>query len=195
MKKILLLLSILIMTFCFSACDKAQESFDESTLVLSKKGTVEQTIVESFDKPYYDINELKLEYENAVNDYNKSHEDSISLNDLKNMNGNVYVELNYSTCDAYEIFQNEELFVGTINDAYDNGYSMDVTLQGVKDKDIISKKELMDMKDMNIVIVSEPVLIKTFSNIAYISANVEVVDKNKARISGENDGLAYLILK
>lgn len=195
MKKILLLLSILIMTFCFSACDKAQESFDESTLVLSKKGTVEQTIVESFDKPYYDINELKLEYENAVNDYNKSHEDSISLNDLKNINGNVYVELNYSTCDAYELFQNEELFVGTINDAYDNGYSMDVTLQGVKDKDIISKKELMDMKDMNIVIVSEPVLIKTFSNIAYISANVEVVDKNIARISGENDGLAYLILK
>ena len=53
----------------------------------------------------------------------------------------------------------------------------------------------MGMSDRNIIIMSEHARIKTFKDIAYVSANVDVIDGDEARILNESDGLAYLILK
>ena len=95
----------------------------------------------------------------------------------------------------YESFVGENLFVGTVNDAYDNGYTMDVTLKGVKEGDKIGKVRIMGMSDKDIIILSEHVRIRTFKDIAYVSANVDVLSDNEARVLSESDGLAYLILK
>lgn len=197
-KKIFSLLYMIIMTtVILTGCKSDDDSYDETTISIDKKGRVKEQVVESFNKDYYDVNELQNELNIAINDYNNStpKENEIVLKNMKVENGSVYVTIQFSDTDAYSSLQNETLYYGTINDAYDLGYSMDVTLKGVENGDKISKIQIMGMSDRNIIIMSEPVKLQTASKIEYVSANVEVLSDNEARILNESGGLAYIVLK
>ena len=194
--RLLCILCTVFMVFFTCACGSSVEQFDETTLSIGKKGSVSETIVDGFDKDYYDVNELKNEFDAAISEYNSGkEEDSVVLKGIVCENNQVHASLDFSSFDDYEAFQNEEIFLGSISDAYDAGYSMDVTLKGVGEGDKIGKEDLMNNKDNSILIISEPVLVNTYSKILYVSANVEVIDDKQARISSESEGLAYLILK
>ena len=73
--------------------------------------------------------------------------------------------------------------------------SMDVTLKAVDSQDKIGKVQIMGMNDNTIIILSEHVRVKAFKDIAYVSANVDVINSKEVRVLSESDGLAYLILK
>ena len=189
--KILILAFVLVLTGCSSSDD----DFEETTLIVEKRGRVIEKIVEPFGKDYYDINELKSEFEKSVADYNASiGGDEIELNKIELKDSKVYVNIEFNGPSDYQSFIGESLFVGTVSDAYDNGYTMDVVLKGVKDGDKIEKVQIMGMNDRTIIILSEHVRIKTFRDIAYVSANVDVIDDREARVLSESEGLAYLIL-
>jgi len=201
-KKLFSLLCILIVIASFAmGCGNdgtlSEDSYDETTISIDKKGRVKEQVVESFNKDYYDINELQSEINSAINDCNSQNgaESSITLKNVKQENGNVYVTLQFTDTHAYESLQNETLFYGTINEAYDKGHSMDVTLKGVQNGDKISKVQIMGMSDKHIVILSEPVKLKTGIPIEYVSANVDVLSKNEVRILSESGGLAYVVLE
>lgn len=191
-----------IFTICIScflvllcACAGNPADAEETTITVSKKGRVFERIVESFGKDYYNIEELKGEFSRSVSDYNNSiGDEEISLKNIELKESKVYVDLDFKGPSDYEKFVGETLFIGTISDAYDEGYRMDVTLKGVKSGDKIGKVQIMGMKDKNIVILSEHVRVRTFDDIAYVSANVDVIDDREARVLSESDGLAYLIL-
>ena len=196
MKKIILTILIAALIPALAGCAQGEENYDETTLTVSKNGRVDQYIIESFDRDYYNIDELKAEYEKAVTAYNESiGGDEIKLKKIELKNSKVYVDIAFTGPSDYESFVGENLFVGTVNDAYDNGYTMDVTLKGVKEGDKIGKVRIMGMSDKDIIILSEHVRIRTFKDIAYVSANVDVLSDNEARVLSESDGLAYLILK
>ena len=196
MKRFLFLICILIMPAFLTACAESEDNFEETTITVERRGKVSENIVESFDKDYYDIEELKSEFTDSVNDYNESiGGEEIRLKKMELKNSKVYVNIDFTGPSDYERFVGERLFVGTIDDAYDNGYSMDVTLKGVEAGDRIGKVRIMGMKDKEIIILSEHVRINTFRDIAYVSANVDVIDSRSARVVNESDGLAYLILK
>ena len=196
MKKIILTILIAALIPALAGCAQGEENYDETTLSVSKNGRVDQHIIESFDRDYYNIDELKDEYEKAVTAYNESiGSDEIKLKKIELKDSKVYVDIAFTGPSDYESFVGENLFVGTVNDAYDNGYTMDVTLKGVKEGDKIGKVRIMGMSDKDIIILSEHVRIRTFKDIAYVSANVDVLSDNEARVLSESDGLAYLILK
>ncbi len=179
-----------------AGCAQGEEDYEETTLSVGRKGRVTENIVEPFDKEYYDINELSNEFNDSVAKYNESiGGDEIKLKKIELADSKVYVDLDFNGPSDYESFIGEKLFVGTISDAYDNGYTMDVVLKGTDNGDKISKVQIMGMKDRDIIILSEHVRIKTFRDIAYVSANVDVIDSRQARVLSESDGLAYLILK
>ncbi len=179
-----------------TGCGSAEDDFDETTITVGKKGKVSERIVETFSKDYYNVDELAAEFTRSVNEYNESiGAEEITLKDISLKDSSIYVDMNFSGPSDYEKFVGESLFVGTISDAYDEGYTMDVTLKGVDKGDRIGKVEIMGMMDRNIVILSEHVRIRTFDDIAYVSANVDVINDRTARILSESDGLAYLILK
>lgn len=184
----------ILMCMCLTGCSRFEEPITETTLQVSKGGAVVETIVEMFDKDYYNVDELKGEISDAIMQY-PGAADSIKFDDIHTEDNNVYVTLEFASLKDYEQFQKKEAFYGSINDAYDAGYSMDVTLKGIKEGDKISKAELMQMSDEKIIIVSEPVCLRTPYKIAYVSANVEVIDSKCARISNESTGLAYVVLK
>ena len=196
MKKGILAIIILLAAASLFACAPAEEEYEESTLTVRKRGKVTEKIIDSFSKDYYDIEELKGEFATSISEYNdKIGGDEIKLKKIELRDSKVYVDLEFKGPSDYESFVGHTLFVGTISDAYDNGYSMDVTLKGVDAGNKIGKVQIMGMKDKNIVILSEHVRVRTFEDIAYVSANVEVIDSRQARVLSESDGLAYLILK
>ncbi len=196
LNKSVLKICIFATVILLSGCGGVEDDYEETTLVVEKKGRVTENIVEPFGKDYYDINELTGEFTKSVDDYNSSiGGDEIRLKKIEEKDSKVYVNIVFNGPSDYENFIGETLFVGTVSDAYDNGYSMDVVLKGVDSGDRIEKVQIMGMNDSMIVILSEHVKIKTFRDIAYVSANVDVIDSNSARILSESDGLAYLILK
>ncbi len=187
---------ILVLILALTGCAAKDEDFEETTITVARKGKVTEKIVESFGRDYYDPEELKGEFARSVSDYNESiGGEEIELRGVELKDSKIYVNIDFKGPSDYERFVGETLFVGSINDAYDEGYTMDVTLKGVKSGDKIGKVQIMGMKDKNIVILSEHVRINTFRDIAYVSANVDVIGSRSARVLSESDGLAYLILE
>ena len=196
MKKKTVVICIFAVLLVLCACSGKEDDYDETTIRVEKRGKVSERIVESFGKDYYDINELKGEFTSSVSQYNDSiGSEEIKLKDIELKDSKVYVNIDFNGPSDYERFVGESLFVGTVSDAYDNGYSMDVTLKGVDSGEKVGKVQIMGMSDRYIVIVSEHVRVRTFRDIDYVSANVDVIDSNEARVLSESDGLAYLILK
>ena len=188
------IMAAVLFTFC--GCAEGEYDFAETTITVEKRGKIKESIVESFDKDYYDIEELKGEFTDSVASYNESiGGDEIELKKIELKDSQIYVDLEFTGPSDYESFIGEKLFVGTVGDAYDNGYTMDVVLKGVDRGDKIDKLKIMGMSDHSIIILSEHARIRTFRDIAYVSANVDVIDSREARVLNESDGLAYLILK
>lgn len=177
--------------------DKNDSSYDETTISVDKNGVITETIVSAFNKDYYSIDELTNEFNATITKYNASVDDNEAavLKEITQKDGNVYVNLVFKDKDAYKEVQNEDFFFGTIGQAYDNGYRMDVTLKGVANGDKIERVQIMGMSDKHIIIFSEPCKIKTFRPITYVSANVELLGDKLARSSSESgSGLCYIIL-
>lgn len=197
LKKISLTILIpLIFSFALTACSDDDAKYAETTLSVAKRGKVTERIVENFDKDYYNLEELKGEFTESIQKYNDSiGAEEIRLKNIELKDSRIYVDLDFNGPSDYERFVGEKLFVGSISDAYDNGYSMDVTLKGTEKGDKIGKVQIMGMSNDSIIILSEHVRIKTFRDIAYVSANVDLIDSDEARVLSESDGLAYLILK
>ena len=196
MNKKTVLIFIFVAVLALSGCSEAEEDFDETTISVSKRGKVSERIVESFNKDYYDLAELEDEFTRSVMEYNAAMgSEEIRVKSIELKDSQVYVDVDFNGPSDYESFVGENLFVGTVSDAYDNGYSMDVTLKAVDSQDKIGKVQIMGMNDNTIIILSEHVRLKAFKDIAYVSANVDVINSKEVRVLSESDGLAYLILK
>jgi len=196
LKRFLLLISTLLITMMFAGCGQGKEEFPESTLIFSKKGEVTNVIVESFTKDYYDVNGLTTFFNEKINEFKSSGDKgSITLTDLEVKDGLAKATLDFDSAGTYQDFYNTELFYGTVNDAYDAGYTLNITLKEINGKETISKNEIMEMPKAKIIVLGEHMTVVSKRNIKYASANVEVVNKNKIRISSDSAGLAYLILE
>ena len=68
MRKSLSFLLILSMAFLLSGCEQEFEP-TESTIFITSKGVVKSAIMESFDKSYYDFDELYEAVEKEVKAY------------------------------------------------------------------------------------------------------------------------------
>lgn len=196
MKKCCICLAVNLILCMLMGCGTEEVVIAEPAFEISKKGVISQTMVESFDKDYYSVDELRSEFEGAISEFNGSNQgDEAHLEELHAENGKVYVNLRYDSSVAAGSFLNEVIFYGTVNDAYDMGHMLDVSLKSVSDGTVISKAELMDMKKNHIFICQESGLVLLETKILYVSANVEVTGDKSARISSDSDGLAYIVTK
>lgn len=193
-----ILIICLIFSFVMMGCGGTNvKDFSETTLIVSKKGTVKDVIVESFDKDYYSESELKIFFDNRINEYNlKSQASNVKLAELKVKKGIAKAILDFDSVTAFsDFYEDSILFYGNVNEAYDNGFAFDISLKSTSSSETIGKIDIMDMKKSLIIITSECSRIVCPKNIAYVSANVEVIDKKSARVSTDSTGLAYLLLK
>ncbi|MCR4923502.1 MAG: hypothetical protein K5931_05780 [Lachnospiraceae bacterium] len=189
---ILLLFSLSFLTAC-----STNKDFNETTISINKKGNIESYIYESFDKGYYNVGELQSVLDDEIAAYNEKtgEKDRVKLKSLSVEDQVAKAVFIYKSYEDYSSFNNVDFFYGTIEEAKKAGYSISAAMKSIEDGSSISGEEALAMTDKMVIVISEPVLVESSSDIGYVTANVENLDKRHVRMSSDSSGRAYIILE
>lgn len=188
------------LTACGSGTDAEQETVN--SLTLDKDGSVENMIIEGFDKAYYDLDGLNTMIKDSIEQYCRQNPSAdITLKGSEVSDGQVRVSMKYDSAASYMGYNNKTLFVGTIQEAYSEGYDLNISLTDVKDSsNTIGKQELLEMGEKHIVIIQLPstmtdgMRLQCFGEILYISDGVNPVSKKTADIE-QSQGVSVVVFK
>lgn len=210
MQKIKQVLYMAAVVVLLTGCGKSVEEM--TTIALQKDGTVEQTIIEAFDEESTDaLQEMML---SKAAEYNQTVAgDGVSVNKVeKTGDGSVRVLMTYPSAEDFDGFMNMDVvavnpelrapfFYGTVEEAYEEGYNLDVQLLGVENENLLRGKEDLLLLGENKIIIYDsrmnlgaPVRISTQENLLYSSENVTVSGKKQVEVS-DTDELAYILLE
>ena len=199
MKKLIYLMLIFGLLASFVGCksDSKEEDYFETTLIFDKNESITDVIVEPFSEDYYSEDGLNAYFQEKISEYNSTNigQGEVKLNELKIEDGKAKASLVFDSSDTYTTFYGTNAFYGTVSKAYDKGLIAETVLKKVGANETISKIDLMKMDDVEIIVVSEVVRVKSPKKIIYTSANVELIDEKNARVSSDSTGLAYIVVK
>lgn len=187
-----ILLSMLFITGC-----RGKSDYDETLIRILKKGKIESDIVESFGENYYDEAELTEMLNDSVREYNEKagEKDCVRIEDISVAKDIAKVVIVYRNSSDYARFNQVDFFYGTVSEALSEGFDLSMTMLSLEDGGKKGFAELSGIAESHIVILSEPILVETDSDIKYVSANVEYLDETHARMSSESAGLACIVLE
>ncbi len=194
--KIILIPAVLLTTMLIG-CYGGNDDLNETTILISGKGEITHHIVETFDKSYYNEDELRSQINDQIEEYCKSKNDDklVKLKELKILDGKATAELIFKNFSDYAAFNEVDFFYGTIEEAMAGGYTTDVTLKSADSDETIDKYEFESLKDKKIIVTGEPILIRTPDKIAYTTANIDVIDKDICKMASDSVGVGYIVLK
>ena len=178
MRKTLNFLAVLSMAFLLSGCGQRFEP-TESTIFITSKGLVQSAVIESFDKSYYDFDELYEAVEKEVKAYClDKNEEVVTISSLVEENDSITLLMDYQTVEDYVKFNDVLLFSGTFSEAAAAGY-LPEELYDVEGNSV--EVDLESLGDLNVIVTEESVCIQTSSNIKYVSDNATILDKKQAK--------------
>lgn len=171
-------------------------SFDTSSMTITKDGMIESYIVEDFAATYYDAGELEQSIMADVNSFNADYENEvIVLKEFVVEEGILNATITYENADIYEEFNEEELFIGSMAEAIEKGYKFDVPFYSV---DNLSQKAEYDAikkeNNYHVVIFTEPVNVKVSDKVVYISDGLQKGDGAKKVMVTDNTKEIYYII-
>lgn len=183
------------LTLAACAGGKSEEG---TTVEVGKDGLISSHIVSSFDKTYYDKDELQQRILEEVLFYNQTNgEEHISVEKIEVKDSVAIVEMTYLEAADYAVFNDGTFFLGTAFKAQAEGYDLNKVLSGAQDNmDTIGMTDMLAMTDYTLLItdMKDPVTLN--GKAAYISDNV-TVSRNLKTVSfdTESEELAYIFYK
>ena len=179
MKRILNFCLIFTITLLATGCGSKFEP-TVSTIYVTSKGEVKSAIVESFDKAYYDFEELSEDVQKEVTAYclDKNQEEAAVVESLTLGEGEVSLFMNFQTVDDYIAFNDVLLFAGTYAEAVSEGYIPE-ELYDAEGMSVPTDSEELDK--LKVIVTEESISVQTHGKIKYVSDNVSIVDKKLAR--------------
>ncbi len=187
----LLMCSILL----FSGCKGTLP--EDDTISVDKKGRVTSTIVEEFDKEFYDAEELEGEIDEELAKYNQNFAaDHIRKEAFKVEDGTASLQLVFDEWKYYSDYTGLTLFAGTVSEAEEEGY--DLQLYGeymdadgsLTDVDTVSAEG-----DVSVLILEEAVKVQVPGKILAVSPTDYVTITGSREASVQEAGLSYIIYK
>ena len=193
MKKSLNLCFVLMSVLFLAGCSQKFEP-TESTIFVTSKGAVKSAVIESFDKAYYNFDELSGDIEKAVQDYcSAKNEGAIVVESMTQENDMVTLQMQYESAAVYSDFNDMILFSGTLSEAAAAGYPIGELYDTAGQPAEITEEEKSTLK---VVITEENIFIQTSGKILYASDNVTMIDKKLARaLEAGVDHLAFIVYK
>lgn len=196
----LMCLCILLLTGCGQSA--AVSAITVPTISVSDKGAVTSYLVSDFDKDYYDITELSSMVSEEAAQFNSAHKtaegkDSViveSVETTQDGSAKAVVTMKFADLSAYEEYNETKLYYGTIAQAHEAGYDLDVELQSVKDSAAIGRKEIYEMSTRHILIVNEKVVVICSRKPLYISSGAVLNSDGSVDVT-QTEGSAYIIFK
>ena len=176
MKRSKIITAALLLTLLLAGCGTDPANVDVNTLIVGKDGTITESLVESFDKEYYDAEELRRSIESAVNAYNGGT-DAVTLGAVTAEEGVARTILTYKTGNDFAAFHGNDFFLGTVSEAYDAGY----TFLSMKDKagNVISASDVLELGEAHMLIIQEATAVETPEKIRYVSEGVNAFESDK----------------
>ena len=113
---------LFLLIFLFTGCASDRDP-DRTTVEVGEDGTVTQFIVEDFDADYYDASEMKERIQAEMAAVPKE-DGTVSLDACKVKDKLAKVKLTYSSTKAFERFNHEILFFGSVKEAEAAGYHL-----------------------------------------------------------------------
>ena len=204
-------ISLLVLAgFILGGCGKT--TVEVTTIAIQKDGTIEHTMIEDFGEESVDsLRSMMMEKVAAYSESDPEAGNGITVNTVEADGSVVKVVMTYPDADSFDGFMNMDVaavdpalrapfFYGTVEDAYMQGYDLDITLQSADGGETLQgKNELLTMGKNKIIIydnemnLGAPVQISTQEEPLYISDNVTVAGKKVMEVS-ETDRLAYILL-
>ena len=211
MKRLNMVPLVFLVALMLPGCGKT--AVDVTTIAIQKDGTIEHTVVEEFGEESVDaLQSLMQEKAAAYNNSYLSGESGIEVADVEAGEGTVKVTMTYPNAEAFDGFMNMDVmavdsdlrapfFYDTVEDAYMQGFDLEVELRGVEDEAVLQGKDDILLQGKNKLIIYDnamnlgaPVQIHTQEKPLYISVNVTVAGKNLLEIS-DTDEPAYILLE
>lgn len=196
MKKIVMLMATIVVAAALAGCSIKAFDADEDTVYVQKKGTIIGAIIESFDKEYYNDEELKEMIDSEIAEYNGSTgRKSLEIESFEVVNKVAKLFINYETPDDYAAFNKVEFFAGTVKEAVDAGYGFDDKFIKADDKDasVSVKKDILQQDEYMVVILDESINVQIDGEILYLSDNAELLGKKLAKVTEDTSEAAYII--
>lgn len=191
MRKVKGLLLLAVSAVLLSGCSM-KFSAEEDSVYVNKNGEILGAIVESFDKDYYDADELQEMLEQDVMEYNAENgKDSIEVDSFKASGGEIKVIMNYSNWADYAHFNDVQFFAGMLSDIQGKNYGANVSFISKDGGDPVSLEEIDG--DYKVILLEEKIVVQTSGKIAYVSSNVTLEGEKLARVNEDATGLAYVI--
>lgn len=164
----------LIMAVVCGLAGCGQDSAPEICSVsINKDGGISHQIVGSFEQNYYDMDSLEALAADRVAAYCADNGDSIALESVEEKDGSILIRLNYAADQDYKDFNHRELFVGTLEEAADQGYALEGVAFISADGRPMELGYMEDHDKTKIVIIgtkaSEELVVNTYGKVLYIN--------------------------
>ncbi len=209
MRKWKKILPFFCLALLLGGCGKSEAEI--TTIAIQKDGTIEHTMIEDFTEDSVDMLqsvmlEKAAEYNNSISD------GSITVETVEAGEGVVRVVMTYPSAADFDGFMNMDVvdvdpalrapfFYGTVEEAFTEGYDLDVSLHGAEGDNLIQGKEDLLLLGANKIIIYDnqmnlgaPVQISMPESVLYISDNVTISGKNLVEIS-DTEEVAYIVLE
>lgn len=176
-----------------TACSTKEE---ESAVSILKDGTIDSRIVDSFEKSYYDQEELQLKILKEAAYYNREvDKDAVSVEKVAVEDGMVKVKMTYASASDYAAFNDGIFFAGSVGEAQEAGYDLNKVLLSVNDSLVTAgMSDILAMTDVRILITDTKDPVHLSGKAIYISGNVSVDEKLKTvTFDEESEELSYII--
>jgi len=198
MKKILLnallIIGLLLLTAC-SGKDKFinTDEVTVNTILAKANGELQAAIVEDFDKPYYDINELKEFILKEVEAHNqRAGEGKVRLDEVKQKGNKAIMLMTYSGMDQYVAFN--KVTAAYFNSGIENlKLSLPSTLKNASNDSVTNTDEVIKTEGYKVLVLNEPYEIIVEGKVKYYSDNAKLLEKDK--ISTTAEGLTVVVFK
>lgn len=159
---------------CVVAGCGGEKTPEVSSVTIGKDGAITHQIVGGFEQNYYEMDGLKALATDRVAEYCADNgEGSVTLSSVEEKDGKVLLQLNYATDKDYSGFNNRELFVGTLEEAYGHSYPLEgVAFISADGKPMeLGFMEERDKKQIVIIATkpSEELVVNTYGKVLYIN--------------------------
>ena len=184
-------------TFMLAAC-AGNEAEDGTAVTINKDGKIRYRIVSSFDKSYYDEDELQQRILREVASYNQTGgTDHVTVEKIEVKDNVAIVEMTYVEAADYAAFNGDIFFIGNAFKAQAEGYDLNKVLSGVENSmETVGMSDILAMTDYTLLITDIKDSVSLSGKAAYISDNV-TVSRNLKTVSfdEESEELAYILYK
>lgn len=190
-KSIIFSLAILssIIILLFTGCGKDAD-ISGSLITINKDGSIEARIVESFDKDYYNVDELVAMTNQELAAYNGS----ITLESYELSGTDMSMTFSFSNVDAFNSYMPEKLFVGNIQNAYAAGYSINRSLNNVATEGaVIGKENLQNMASSKVIVIQGSSTVRCPSDVSYYEVGTTLVDHRT--VKPDANGVYFIMYK